>query len=112
MSYDVSVESRKCHECGRSEDFFDRNYTSNVHAIWQAVLGMPLADLDGMVAERAGPILRAGILSYEGSEELRASCRLMEPDNGWGSARGAVEFLVGIRIACEENPQGVVRISR
>lgn len=112
MSYDVHVQSKACESCGHSDEHFWQNYTSNVHRIWEKVLGVPLASLDGADADYARQLLRAGVDFYTASQGLRLECRSLEPSNGWGNAAGAIDFLRAIQKACEENPQAVVRICR
>lgn len=79
MSYDLHIAD---------EDF---NYTYNVSAMWYASEPEKgIRAIYGLTGADAVPVLRRmrNYMEDNWSEMLK-----MEPDNGWGSASGALDFL-------------------
>lgn len=99
MSYWVSVGD------------WSENYTSNVGGMWADVLRKPLGELidEGHTGQTLAPELLEGIrrflTSYPKQEERN-------PPNGWGDARGALDYLINIYIACIKNPKERVEVER
>lgn len=67
-----------------------------------------LPGLSGMLCRDALPILNEGVAYLQ---DHPAEMRAMEPDNGWGSYEGALQYLRKIRDACTEHPLGRVEVS-
>jgi hypothetical protein len=36
----------------------------------------------------------------------------IEPENGWGTYSGAMDWLLSVIFACEDNPGATIRISK
>lgn len=67
-----------------------------------------LPGLSGCKCSDVLPVLNNAI-SYmlENEDEMRA----MEPDSGWGSYDGALEYLMNIRRACDAHPAATLCVS-
>ena len=66
----------------------------------------PLAGLKGK---------HAAEICFQAADHIRrnpAEYKKFEPDNGWGSAIGAADFLGTLAIAWTENPSAVLEVSR
>lgn len=90
---------------------FDQNYTSNVGGMWFETLGKSLGDLieEGHTGKTLAPHLLEGIRRFlMDFPKFEA----MNPDNGWGDARGALDYLISIYIACVLHPKEKVSVSR
>ena len=70
-------------------DGSDRNYTSNVSAMWRHA-GVELLDFHGRPARKLTPHLAAAIEQMEANPE---TYRAMNPENGWGDYEGCLDFL-------------------
>lgn len=91
MSYDIRFS---CTHCGRSDDHL--NYTYNLAAMFRWALGgNGLRDLNGLTAEAAIPLLEKAIEKCEADGDLSR----FDAPNGWGSGRGALDFLRNILTA-------------
>lgn len=134
MSYDVSLELPECSHCGRrGEVVHDENMTSNVSGIWARALAVAtgknfdaeadkwwgvsdsrvgmggFGPLEGIPGKQAGPACLIAADHITGHPELY---REFEPDNGWGSAAGAAEFLRKLGQRWLEYPDATIRVSR
>ena len=111
MSYDFSM----CVDVGgdglvtlSGYDFL--NYTYNVGAMFKRALAEDdgIWILDGKTGEECLPYLKAAIKSMS---ENMDKFRLLNPENGWGSAEGALKVLKTLHEWCEEVPKAILRIS-
>ena len=90
---------------------WSENYTSNVTGMWFGTLGKSLGDLieEGHTGKTLAPYLLEGIrrflMDFPKFEK-------MNPANGWGDARGALDYLIDIYIACIHHPEEEVSVSR
>lgn len=107
MSLDVYLEAK------RPIEVFTANITHNVGRMArEAGIYEALWEPEEHGIEEAGqliPILRAGI------ERLTADpdgFRKFNPENGWGSYEGLLEFTRRYLAACEDNPDATVRVWR
>lgn len=98
MSYDVRVCGTDC----------DENYTSNMASAW-CEAGIMLHEWHGKLACECLPALNVGIAMIASDPER---FRKHEPGNGWGHVDTMLVFLRKIRNACEENPSGLLEVSR
>lgn len=129
MSFDIYIGSA----CGTFEEDVG-NYTSNMGGYFRWALsedGEPTAEdrtrcdsrdalfgermkdglpaLDGMAASDAKPILlRAVERTAEAKPDFLAS---FNASNGWGSWPTALEYLKRILVACDQHPEGALRVS-
>jgi hypothetical protein len=91
----------------------DLNYTSNVHPMWdlalkgQAVEGV--AEMHGLIAGDCVGSLRGAVAEMDRHPLTFAA---MNPENGWGDANGAREFLERMASACAAHPKATVAVSR
>lgn len=114
MSLDVRLDGADCHHCGRSgESFYSANVTHNLNkmadaaGIYQA-LWRP-SEIGVEKARELVPLLEAGLAKLLADPE---AFRSMNPDNGWGSYEGLVEFVRKYLDACREHPDADVSVSR
>lgn len=69
---------------------------------------LSLRDLAGHSARELVPLLEAAVAwGFEHLNDLRED----NPSNGWGSAEGALTYLLDIKNACEAHPIGVLSVS-
>ena len=107
MSYDVSlrIDTGGRHlvdvvDCG--------NMTYNVGAMYvKALGGKGLRDLDGVEAWKVVTKLEAAVKHME---EFPAEYEKLNPSNGWGDYKSALEYLEGIYKRCKENPKCVISV--
>jgi hypothetical protein len=109
MSYDISLGIRV------RDQWYDiievGNMTSNVAPMWR--LASPhtdgLAGMHGMSAEEAFPHI--SLLAYEMTQNPD-KYRALNPDNGWGSYEGALNYVIEFGMYCEKNSGLEVYVSR
>jgi hypothetical protein len=106
MSYDVTLQVWS--GPGAVAWVFDGNYTSNCARMWRAA-GCDLAEFDGRPATELGPVAAAAAADIASHP---SKYRDLEPDNGWGSMAGVIEFLGDIAEACATHQFAVVRVHR
>lgn len=127
MSYHTKIIHPACGHCGCSDDWTEvGNMTSNIGAMYSRVLPGPydgggqydatgqsypcdgLPGLSGLPVAVALPLLRTAIIDMKAR---RAELLYLEPENGWGSFDGALDYLRKIADACEQVPDGIVAVS-
>lgn len=107
MSLDVYLE------VVRPVNVFWQNYTHNCNVMAKAA-GIYEAvwrpDEHGITqAGQLIPLLRDGIRKMEDDP---ATFVALNPENGWGSYETFLPWLKKYLVACEENPDATVRVSR
>ena len=113
MSLDVTLVSKKCQECGRSDEVYWGNITHNLAGMADAAnIYKPLwrpEEIDITTAHELIPILESGLykLKHDRSELIK-----LNPENGWGSYDGLVEFVMKYLNACREYPQATIKTCR
>lgn len=105
MSYDIYLHVDS--GAGNTVCAMDLNMTSNVAPMWRKA-GVDLRDLRGMAAWRAVDMLSAAI---DNMTEYPEDYRPLEPDSGWGSYEGCLEFLTKIRDSCRSHPRAEISVS-
>lgn len=85
-----------------------RNMTSNVAPMWRKA-GADLADFEGKTAGECIPLLRTAIAAMEDDP---GTYRLMNPENGWGSATSCVQYLRDLLSDFVRHPKATVSVSR
>lgn len=108
MSLDLSIAPNSCKHCGRGDDALEFNYTYNVSQMWYEVFpdDEGMVQIDGMTGKEAYPKIAKAIHEMLSKEKFM---RKLEPENGWGSYEGFLDFLRKISDACIECPFGVWR---
>lgn len=112
MSYDFYIDGNYCQECKRGDTIAERNYTSNVSGMWYAAI-------DGGLIQwgyEKGPVLLGDIASKleSGVKHMRANEEALvklEPSNGWGNYKGALDVLEWLLGYSRTNPGAYLRIS-
>ena len=95
MSYDLHINE---------EDF---NYTYNVSKMWYACFPEKgIREHYGLTGEQAVPVLRQLRDYMEDNYEVLTK---WNPENGWGSYDGALEFVNKLILASIRNPKGIWR---
>lgn len=126
MSYDVSIKTKCCATCGRSDDVEVGNMTSNVGGMYALVMPGPYEG-GGRYDGRGEPEPRGGLPGLSGlpvwialpilREGMRQMClrpdemKQLEPPNGWTTVEEARRFVGWIIWVCEQNPDGVLTVS-
>jgi hypothetical protein len=89
---------------------YSGNYTHNVAKMWElAGVYESLYNSNGRRANEILLNLKVGIKKMEKSPE---EFKKLNPENGWGDYDSALGFLKEIALACEENPDGKIYISK
>ena len=108
MSYDISMYI----DTGGHEPAFVceiGNYTSNVAGMWYQALGYSLRDIHGKTGlEIRSDIVRA--IDNIQNPDTRHEYRAMNPENGWGTVKGAQEYLQKILEACDKHPKATFSV--
>jgi len=126
VSLDVYLESvtqtpRMCtcsscgnkHEAKRTVQFFSDNVTHNLAAMADAAgiykeLWRP-EEVDIKTATQLIAPLEAGLLRLRADPDR---FKKLNPDNGWGTYEGLVQFVSDYLEACRAHPDAVIRIWR
>jgi hypothetical protein len=108
MSYDVWLEVRTGPNRDATMTAGWWNYTSNGAPMWRAA-GCDLAEFHGRPAFDLAPVAAAAAAEIAAHP---SKYRDLEPDNGWGSMAGVIEYLGDIAEACALHQFAVVRVSR
>lgn len=111
MSLDLSIAPNSCKHCGKGDDALKFNYTYNVSQMWYEVYPEDegMVQIDGMTGREAAPKIQKAIWEMESKKKFM---KKLEPDNGWGSYEGFLQFLNKVLEACKECPGGVWRSFR
>ena len=81
------------------------NYTYNVSLMWYACYpGKGIRKHYGLSGDESLPVLR-GLREY--MENNYKTLVEMEPDNGWGSYEGALQFVSNLIFAAIKNPDEI-----
>ncbi len=106
MSLDVYLEVG-------GQTAYEANITHNVNRMAEAVgCYQELWRPDEIGIERASQLiepLKAGLIALV-SDPLRFEA--LNPENGWGSYDGLVQFVTAYLKACIQHPDATVRVSR
>lgn len=88
----------------------DINYTYNVSPMYLDAIDHDdgIGGLNGMTGEQCIPILRDAIKRMEDDP---AKYQAMNPENGWGDYRGALEVLRDLLSWCIDVPKATMRIT-
>ena len=108
MSYDIGMEVDTGARYPASVGEW-HNYTYNVSQMFRlAFFGdTGINQLHGMTGKVAAPLInKAMTYMREHMDEMRE----LNPDNGWGNADGALEFLAKIHERALEHPKAVVGV--
>ena len=113
MSLDVYLRGNHCSHCNRADQIYERNITHNLgkmaaeagiyKALWRP-------DENGITTAR-----QVADAVEPGLEDLKARpehYKQFDPENGWGSYEGLVEFTEDYVKVCRENPEALVEVSR
>lgn len=111
MSLDFSLYLN-CEDAGDGEqhslDVLDKNITHNVSRMWrEAGCYEALYKSEGDRAKDHLEAVQKAITAMLGDPQ---KYKAMEPDNGWGDYRGAVEWLQEVRDAMEQYPLARIHV--
>lgn len=117
MSLDVYLKLNCCAVCGRGEtEVFTRNITHNVNGIAEAigVYGAVWRPEENGIskAHQVAEVLRPALEKLRANTDGYRDYRRLEPENGWGSVEGLINFLEAYLAACEQHPQADVAVWR
>jgi hypothetical protein len=87
---------------------YDSNHTSNTAIMWRTA-GCDIAAFHDKSAREFGAALSLAIDDIEFRPGYYAQ---WNPENGWGNVETTLDFLRGLRRACEAYPLAEVRVSR
>jgi len=106
VSYDISLSIVDAFD--RPHTVYDDNITFNVTPMWNAA-GLTMIDANDDWAHNltAKLVHTIEVMLREPEDYI-----VLEPENGWGDYRGAMDFLVRLLIACLRFPQAVVTVDR
>jgi hypothetical protein len=107
MSADIWIESAEC--CSAH----DHNVTHNLAPMFRAV-GLDWHDFyehDGNGGKAAADMLPSAVMAYRALRDNPEDYEHLNPPNGWGDLRVAVEFLDGLIGDLARHPEGIVRVS-
>ncbi len=91
-------------------EVFHSNMTHNVVPMWKkAGIYDSVYNSEGRRAGDVAKELYGGFVHMKEEPEIFEK---LNPSNGWGSYDTAVEFLEELISACNEHPDGVIRISK
>jgi hypothetical protein len=96
MSYNISLKKMKYATVRRMG-----NMTYNIWEMVNAACGMTFRDMDGKKAAEVLPILQEVKTKMLAEPE---KYKALEPDNGWGSYDGLLNYLYELIRGCEEIP--------
>jgi hypothetical protein len=108
VSYDVTLSENWCEHCGRGDQVFAWNYTSNMAGAWWEA-GADLYGFHGKRAGRCAGVLRVAVGDMVSRPEHYL--RFNSP-NGWGSMATLVPALRELLEAMEKHPNAVVSVDR
>lgn len=106
--------TKRCSECGQEKknacEVAAMNITHNVSHMWRHVGAYgALYESDGVIARQTLSALRAGLLTMQ-NEGGFAECVKLNPENRWGSAREARDWLARWLRVCEENLEAEIGV--
>jgi len=94
-----------CPCCKESHDD-GRNYTYNVSKMWYEAMpgSKQFVDIDGMTGDDSIPVLQTAITRLKADPD---KYQAMNPENGYGTYTGFVEFLEELKKMAVENPNRI-----
>lgn len=107
MSWDFYILKDKCPTCGRAEELYWRNYTSNMYPML-ARANFEWDEIEGKSTKEAATALDRVIEELASNPDVY---RPLQPSNGWGQYDTFLEALKELRKNCLEN-DGIFHVSR
>jgi len=101
MSLDIGIKAK------REVEIFDSNITYNLGKMYYKCIDGGFKALDGMVCEKAIPILNKAIEDMVVNKE---EYEKLNPANGWGTYDGLLKELKRMRDCCENNLDGIIEV--
>lgn len=111
MSLDLEILIGACKHCYRGYPMEHHNITYNVSKMWYEIFPYDdkMVPIEGMTGKEADVIITEAIHQMiDRSDEMKR----LQPDNGWGSYIGFLEFLERLHAANVEYPTGIWRACR
>lgn len=107
MSYDISLEINTGKEMRKVVGV--GNYTYNCAGMFveASETGESLSELHGMKCTEAEPIIAKAV---ENMQKDPQKYKAMEPDNGWGSYNGFLEYVETLLRECRQNPECTIGV--
>lgn len=111
MSLDLMISPQGCKHCGRADEKLEFNYTYNVAKMWYEIYPEDdgMVYIDGMTGEEAANKIQKAIWEMKSKKKFM---KKLEPDNGWGSYKGFLQFLKQLLEASKECSDGIWRSFR
>lgn len=106
MSWDIYItkiidgKEVELAECG--------NYTYNVTPMYMKAMGLTLSELDRHNCKEVAEILKKGIKEMEKNPE---EYKTLNPENGWGDYKGALNYLKTILKECRKWPSCMLMVT-
>jgi len=109
MSIDFSIIETRPSEFVLN-NVFSSNTTHNVSPMWSlAGIYDEIYNSEGKIAGEIITKLKTGLSKMRSN---RKDFEKLNPANGWGSYESAISFLEEVIKVCEENPKGIIEISK
>jgi len=113
MSLDVSLIVTECPTCGRSEEVFDGNITHNLNTMAkEAGVYDAMWNPEKIGATEANQLISILAQGLNNLVSNPAKFRKMNPENGWGTYDGLVEFVTKYLVACQDHPTAIIEVSK
>lgn len=111
MSLDLMIDADQCPHCNRADSTESFNYTYNASMMWHKICPTDdrMVQIEGMTGQQVAKKIRAAIAEMESRP---TELKKLEPENGWGSYVGFLQFLYKILDASERNPDSIWRADR
>lgn len=106
MGLNVSLIEKPCKTCKKHETLFSDGYTYNVSSMWYKIYlySKCMVDIDGMSGSQASTMLEdAKDKMIDRKDELEK----LNPENGWGSYDGFLEFINRVLDASKKYPSAI-----
>lgn len=106
MGLDLSLINNYCKHCYRSDEVGIYSYTYNVSRMWYEIYpdDKHMVPIEGMTGKKASEKLKYALKIMEEKPELFIK---HNPENGWGSYEGFIEFLKKLLLISEANQTGI-----
>ena len=113
MSLDITLYANECPDCGRSDEVYSGNITHNLTAM-ASEAGIYYAmcrpeEIGIKIAGELVQLLESGLAALLDNPK---KFKEFNPDNGWGSYDGLVEFVGKYLDACRKYPQATIDVWR
>ena len=113
MSLDITLKNNYCKHCNRSDEVYEDNITHNLGKMAEeAGIYKILWRPEEIGAKKAINIIVSLQIGLETLKTDPKRFKQFNAEDGWGKYENFVSFVEKYLVACKENPEAIIEVSR